>query len=119
MNEKTRTPDPLVYERAVGEDTRQACGDAFTGQTFPFTMVGFPPASGKTANICSVIVPLRMNFVGLGPGDHVFEPTRAVLNIAKGRDLRRRRGRDAYGFTHRFPARICRHLVAKRRSPAK
>jgi hypothetical protein len=59
----------------------------FAGQTFPFTMVGLPPASGKTANLRSVIVPLRMNFVGTpadfdpNPVDHVFEATRAVLNI--------------------------------------
>ena len=33
--------------------------NAFTGQSFPFTMVGFPPESGKTANFKSVIVPLR------------------------------------------------------------
>jgi len=63
--------------------------NAFTGQTFPFTMVGFPPASGKTATLRSVIVPLRMDFVGVGTRanpnaniSHVFEPTRAVLNIA-------------------------------------
>jgi hypothetical protein len=56
--------------------------NAFTGQTFPFTMVGFPPQSGRTANIRSVIVPLRMNFVFFGRGlDRVFEPTRAVNNI--------------------------------------
>jgi len=63
--------------------------NAFTGQAFPFTMVGFPPQSGKTATFRSVIVPLRMNFVFFGhsdqdPGvllDRVFEPTRAVNNI--------------------------------------
>jgi len=56
--------------------------NAFTGQVFPFTMVGFPPASGKTATFRSVIVPLRMNFVFFGDGlDRVFEPTRAVNNI--------------------------------------
>jgi len=63
--------------------------NAFTGQTFPFTMVGFPPESGRTATIRTVIVPLRMNFVFFGVSDQdpnvvldrVFEPTRAVNNI--------------------------------------
>jgi len=63
--------------------------NAFTGQTFPFTMVGFPPESGRTATIRAVIVPLRMSFVGFGVSDQdpnvvldrVFEPTRAVNNI--------------------------------------
>ncbi len=54
------------------------------GSTFPFTMVGFPPASGRTAVFKSVIVPLRMNFVGFGAnGDvnHTFDPTPAVVNV--------------------------------------
>jgi hypothetical protein len=56
--------------------------NAFTGQTFPFTMVGFPPESGKTATFKTVIVPLRMDFRFFGEGlDRVFEPTRAVNNI--------------------------------------
>jgi hypothetical protein len=51
------------------------------GQTFPYTMVGYPPATGRTANLRSVIVPLRMKFVGFAE-DHTFEPTIAVNNIA-------------------------------------
>jgi hypothetical protein len=54
------------------------------GATFPFTMVGFPPASGRTATFKSVIVPLRMNFVGFGAnGDvnHSFDPGPAVVNM--------------------------------------
>jgi len=54
------------------------------GTTFPFTMVGFPPASGRTATFKSVIVPLRMNFVGFGAnGDvnHTFDPAAAVVNV--------------------------------------
>src|ERR1700730_17310789 len=34
------------------------------GVTYPYTMVGFPPASGRTARLRSVIVPLRMRFAG-------------------------------------------------------
>ncbi|MBV8306322.1 MAG: hypothetical protein JO274_02475, partial [Gammaproteobacteria bacterium] len=54
------------------------------GVTYPFTMIGHPPASGQRAFIKSVIIPLRMNFVGFGPnGDqsHSFDPTPAVTNI--------------------------------------
>ncbi len=54
------------------------------GATFPFTMVGHPPATGKSARLRSVIIPLRMNFVGFGiNGDvsHSFDPSAAVQNI--------------------------------------
>jgi hypothetical protein len=52
------------------------------GVTYPFTMIGHPPASGRSASIKSVIIPLRMNFVGFGPGlDHTFDPRPAVTNI--------------------------------------
>jgi hypothetical protein len=54
------------------------------GATFPFTMIGHPPASGRQAFIKSVIIPLRMNFAGFGPNQdqsHSFDPTPAVNNI--------------------------------------
>jgi hypothetical protein len=55
------------------------------GTTYPFTMVGHPPASGRAASLRSVLVPLRMNFVGFGPNQdigHSFEPAPAVTNMA-------------------------------------
>ena len=55
------------------------------GVTFPFTMVGHRPQTGQSSVIKSVIVPLRMNFVGFGTnGDvnHSFEPAPAVVNVA-------------------------------------
>ena len=54
------------------------------GVTYPFTMVGYPPASGRTANLRSVIIPLRMNFVFFGQNFDVsktFDPGPAVENI--------------------------------------
>jgi hypothetical protein len=54
------------------------------GTTYPFTMVGYTPHSGRPATIRSVIVPLRMNFVGFGPNQDVsqsFEPGPAVVNM--------------------------------------
>jgi|GEM_PF-1046648 len=54
------------------------------GVTYPFTMVGHPPKSGRTTEIRSVLVPLRMNFVGFGPNqdvNHTFEPGPAVVSM--------------------------------------
>jgi hypothetical protein len=54
------------------------------GVTYPFTMIGHPPASGRSAFIKSVIIPLRMNFVGFPPNqstNHTFDPRPAVTNV--------------------------------------
>ena len=54
------------------------------GTTYPFAMVGHAPKSGRTANIKSVIVPLRMNFAYFGQNQDVsysFEPAPAVANM--------------------------------------
>ena len=54
----------------------------FGGNLYPYTMVGYPPTSGRTATLRSVIVPLRMHFVGFDQ-DMVFEPATAVNNIRR------------------------------------
>jgi len=54
------------------------------GVTYPFTMLGFPPRSGRTAHLPSIIVPLRMRFFGFGPKHDInvdFDPGAAVNNI--------------------------------------
>jgi hypothetical protein len=52
------------------------------GVTYPYTMVGHPPRSGQPSHIRTVIVPLRMRFVGFGPNQDVdFDPKDAVKNI--------------------------------------
>jgi hypothetical protein len=54
------------------------------GVTYPFTMVGYPPRSGRVATNKSVIIPLRMNFFFFGPNQDIsasFEPGPAVTNI--------------------------------------
>jgi hypothetical protein len=54
------------------------------GVTYPFTMIGYPPKSGLSASIKSVIIPLRMNFVFFGANQdisHSFDPAPAVANI--------------------------------------
>lgn len=54
------------------------------GATYPFTMVGYKPQSGRSASIRSVIIPLRMNFNYFGPNQDVsqtFDPAAAVANI--------------------------------------
>jgi len=55
------------------------------GVTFPFTMVGHQPRTGRSTHIPNILVPLRMHFVGFGPNGDVnvdFDPTPAVVNIA-------------------------------------
>jgi hypothetical protein len=52
----------------------------FGGVKYPYTMVGYKPASGKTTNLKSVIIPLRMNFVFF-ERDVTFDPKIAVDNI--------------------------------------
>jgi len=55
------------------------------GVTFPFTMIGHQPRSGRSTHIPNILVPLRMHFVGFGPNGDVnvdFDPTPAVVNIA-------------------------------------
>jgi hypothetical protein len=54
------------------------------GVTYPYTMVGHRPQSGRSASLKSVIIPLRMNFVGFGPNfdiNRTFEPAPAVKNM--------------------------------------
>jgi len=54
------------------------------GTTYPFTMVGHPPHTGRSAWIRSVIVPLRMNFSYFGANQdkgHSFDPGPAVVNM--------------------------------------
>jgi hypothetical protein len=50
------------------------------GVTYPFTMVGTPPSSGRATSIKTVIVPLRMKFVYFDQ-DVSFDPAVAVQNI--------------------------------------
>jgi hypothetical protein len=54
------------------------------GKVYPFTMIGNPPASGIPASIKSIIIPLRMNFVGFGTKgqiSHSFDPEPAVASV--------------------------------------
>jgi hypothetical protein len=54
------------------------------GVSYPYTMVGYRPQSGRSARLDSVIIPLRMNFVGFGINFNInktFDPAPAVKNI--------------------------------------
>jgi hypothetical protein len=53
---------------------------SFGGKVFPYTMLGNPPASGRSSKLRSVIVPLRVNFVFF-ENDMTFDPKVAVANI--------------------------------------
>jgi hypothetical protein len=57
---------------------------AVGGVTYPYTMVGHRPQSGRPALLKSVIIPLRMNFVSFGPNfdiNKTFDPAPAVKNM--------------------------------------
>ncbi len=54
------------------------------GVNYPFTMLGYAPTSGRATHLRSVIVPLRMSFVGFGSDGTVavdFDPQAAVTNV--------------------------------------
>jgi hypothetical protein len=54
------------------------------GVTYPFTMLGYPPKSGRKAAFRSVVVPLHMQFFGFGPNGDInvdFDPGPAVNNL--------------------------------------
>jgi len=74
-------------EKTDHDDARRLSFPHFTssfdyrGTNYPYTMVGYPPASGKTANVRSVIIPLRMNFSFFADQPILFEPDIAVNNI--------------------------------------
>lgn len=80
-----------IDSATVQQDTGQGGGfphfsSSFSvgGKVYPFTMIGNPPASGTPAAINSIIIPLRMNFVGFGTKgriSHTFDPSPAVANI--------------------------------------
>jgi len=79
-------------ERAMS-DREQALGRTFPtfsssfsvgGTTYPFTMIGYPPKSGRSTSVKTLIIPLRMNFVFFGANfdvSHSFDPAPAVANI--------------------------------------
>jgi hypothetical protein len=57
---------------------------AADGNSYPFTMVGYAPKSGRPSTIRTAIIPLRMNFQYFGTDYSVswsFEPGPAVANI--------------------------------------
>lgn len=79
--------DTATAARAEGEGrTFPTFSSSFSvgGATYPFTMIGYPPRSGRSASIRTVIIPLRMNFSFFGANQdvsHSFDPAPAVANI--------------------------------------
>jgi hypothetical protein len=54
------------------------------GTTYPFTMIGKDPKTGHSSTIQSIIIPLRLNFTGLGPDGSstlTFDPGTAVTSM--------------------------------------
>ena len=52
------------------------------GITYPYTMLGATPSSGRTVRLKTVVVPLRMAFTGFGQ-DVTFDPAFAVRNMIR------------------------------------
>jgi hypothetical protein len=52
------------------------------GVTYPYTMLGADPSSGRTVSLKTVVVPLTMKFVGFDQ-DATLRPDRAVRNILR------------------------------------
>jgi hypothetical protein len=67
------------------------------GVTYPFTMLGYPPQSGKQIEFSSVIVPLRMTFYGFTANPIVFDPAPAVANIVSSPMYRDAQFASGYG----------------------
>jgi len=53
----------------------------FGGQNYPYTMVGYPPPSGRNTSLRSLIVPVRVHFLFFTDNEIVFEPDAAVTSI--------------------------------------
>jgi hypothetical protein len=53
----------------------------YGGQSFPYTMVGYPPQSGRNTSVRSLIVPIRVHFLFFADNEIVFEPDAAVTSI--------------------------------------
>jgi hypothetical protein len=53
------------------------------GVTYPYTMVGNAPATGRSSTLRTVIIPLRLAFRGFGKDDTTFDPAYAVRNILR------------------------------------
>jgi hypothetical protein len=77
-------------EKAESDDPRYRTFPHFSssfsvnGVSYPFTMLGYPPKSGRSATFRSVVVPLRMDFVGFGANGDIavsFDTSAAVTNV--------------------------------------
>jgi hypothetical protein len=69
------------------------------GTTYPYTMLGSAPASGRTTQLKTVIVPLRMVFKGFAQ-NVTFDPSSAVTNMVQSpvyREAQFLNGRGQFG----------------------
>jgi hypothetical protein len=72
---------------------------AVDGVTYPYTMLGATPSSGRTTELKTVVVPLRMVFTGFAQ-DATFDPSFAVRNMIRSpvyREARFANGRGQFG----------------------
>ncbi|HSP18455.1 MAG TPA: hypothetical protein VLQ79_03010 [Myxococcaceae bacterium] len=75
--DKSKTKDDDDPSRSFPHFTQSF---SFAGTEYPYTMVGYPPRSGRSTSVRAVIIPLRMRFQFFAQ-DATFEPDIAVKNI--------------------------------------
>lgn len=101
-----RTHGGVGKEKSDSSDSQFRSFPHFTssftvnGTTYPYTMVGYPPRSGRASQFRSVIVPLRMNFSGFGRHGDIavsFDPKDAVTNIVHSPMYRDARFANGFG----------------------
>ena len=90
-----------VESSSKGQKGLPSFNGSFTtgGTTYPYTMLGANPKSGKSVELKTVIVPLRMKFVGFDT-DYTFDPSFAAQNMATSpiyRDARFANGKGQFG----------------------
>ncbi|HTS79197.1 MAG TPA: hypothetical protein VMH40_01240 [Myxococcaceae bacterium] len=69
----------------------------FGGANYPYTMVGYPPRSGRSVSLESLVVPVRVHFLFFAPDEIVFEPDAAVTSIVNSPLYRRAQFANGYG----------------------
>jgi len=75
----------------------------YGGVNYPYTMVGYPPRSGRSTTVRSVIVPMKVTFAYFGASgevSHTFDPGPAVTSIVNSplyKDASFANGRGQFG----------------------
>jgi hypothetical protein len=69
----------------------------YGGADYPYTMVGYPPRTGRSAELKSVVVPVRVHFIGFTDDELVFEAAPAVSSVVNSPLYHRAQFPNGYG----------------------